>query len=83
MCAKMSVPYAGHLPMDRDLFLACENGQSLSSLNSNSPALNQLNILIDEFLTHLELTTNGTTFEINSSEKVDISNSTVGIVHVP
>lgn len=55
MCKKMSVPYGGHLPMNRELLIACESGCSLKSINSKSPALIQLNTFIDTILlTHLK-----------------------------
>lgn len=56
MCVKMDVPYIGYLPLDRDLLIACEMGRSLASINSNSPALQQINILIDNMLnSHIQL----------------------------
>lgn len=55
MCIKMDVPYAGSLPLDRDLLLACESGRSLATVNAESPAFHKLNVLVDDVLAHVGL----------------------------
>lgn len=59
MCSKMSVPYAGQIPMDRDLLIACESGKSLASVNPDSPALREFDRLIDDILLRDLRQTNG------------------------
>ena len=56
--AKFQVPYLGQLPMDPNLMLACEKGESFTTAFPNSLAAKSLNNIIDIILKSCEKSLN-------------------------